>query len=147
MNVMTSHEEQNKEIVRRFYEAFNMNDEATLKEVLEPELTAYTHGDTEPQNRAAMLQRIRMWNAAFETQFTVEEQIAEEDRVATRVTMHAIHNRGEFQGLTPNGKNVAVEGITIERINNGKIVERRVSSDWYGMMQQLGLIPPPQPGK
>jgi predicted ester cyclase len=84
-----------------------------------------------------------MWNAAFETYFTIEEQIAEGDKVATRSTMRAIHNRGEFQGLPPSGKQVEIEGTTIERIEDSKIVERRVSSDWYGMMQQLGLVPPP----
>ncbi len=58
--------------------------------------------------------------------------------------MRAVHNRGEFQGLPPDGKEIVIGGINIERLQNGKIVERRVSADWLGMMQQLGLIPPPQ---
>lgn len=58
--------------------------------------------------------------------------------------MRAVHNRGEFQDLTPNGKKIAVGGISIEHLKDGKIVERRVSSGWQGMMQQLGLIPPGQ---
>jgi steroid delta-isomerase-like uncharacterized protein len=136
--------EQNKAIVRRFYEAFNANDEAALKEVLTPDLVAYTHGAPGPQSRDAMLQGISAWNATFETHFTIDEQIAEGDKVASRVTMHAIHNRGAFQGLPPSGKQVETNSVTIERIKDGKIVERRVSSDWLGMMQQLGLIPPPQ---
>ena len=85
-----------------------------------------------------------MWNAAFETRFAVEEKIAEGDKVSTRVTMRAIHSRGAFQDLPPSGKEIVVGGITIERIKDGKIVERRVSSDWLGMLQQLGLVPPPQ---
>jgi steroid delta-isomerase-like uncharacterized protein len=139
---MTS--EQNKAIVRRFYEAFTDNNQTALKEILAPDLVAYTHGTSSPQNRDAQLQLINMWNAAFETHFTVEEQIAEANKVATRVTMHATHNRGEFQGLPPTGKKIVVDGINIEHIEDGKIVERRVSSDWLGMMQQIGLIPPPQ---
>jgi predicted ester cyclase len=137
--------ERNKAIVRRFYQAFEANDEGALKEVLAPDLMAYSHGAPGPQSREAHLQTIGSWNAAFgETHFTIEEQLAEGDKVATRVTMRSVHNRGDFQGVPPTGKQVAVSGISLERINDGKIVERRVSGDWLGMMQQLGLIPPPQ---
>ncbi len=136
--------EENKAIVRRFYEAFEANDQATLNELLAPDLVAYSHGAPGPQSREVHLQGISGWNASFETHFTVEEQIAEGDKVATRVTMRAIHNGGEFQGIPPTGKQIEVGGITIERIKDGKIVERRVSSDWLGMLQQLGLVPPPQ---
>ena len=137
--------EQNKVIVRRFFEAFNANDQAALKDVLASDLVAYSHAAPGPHNREVHLQGISMWNAAFETHFTIDEQIAEGDKVATRVTMRAIHNGGEFQGLPPTGKQVEIGGTTIERIKDGKIVERRVSSDWYGLMQQLGLIPAPAP--
>jgi len=136
--------EQNKAIARRFYEVFEANDEGALKEVLAPDLVAYSHGAPGPQNREVHVQGIRMWNAAFETRFTIDDQIAEGDRVATRVTMRAVHNRGEFQGLPPSGKEIVVGGIAIERIKDGKIVERQVSGDWLAMMQQLGLVPPPQ---
>jgi len=68
-----------------------------MKDVLAPELVAYTHGDPNPASRDSMLQTIREWNVAFETHFTIEEQIAEGDKVATRTTTRAIHNRGSFQ--------------------------------------------------
>ena len=135
--------EQNKAIVRRFFEAFEANDVAALNEVLAPNLVAYTHGSPDPQSRELMLQGISMWNASFETHFTTDEQIAEGDKVATRVTMLAIHNRGAFQGLPPTGKQVENSSVTIERLKDGKIVERRVIGDWIGMLQQLGLVPEP----
>jgi len=138
--------EQNKAIVRRFFEAFEANDEAAMKEVLAPDLVAYTHGAPGPQTREAMLQGISWWNATFSgSHFTFEEQIAEGDKVATHVTMRAIHSLGDFQGLPPSGKQVVMRSVTIERIKDGKIVERRVIGGWLDMMQQLGLIPPPQP--
>jgi len=141
---MSTREAQNKAIVRRFFEAFEANDQAALKEVLAPDLVAYSHGAPGPQNRDAHLQGISGWNAAFsETRFTIEEQIAEGDKVATRSTMRSVHSHGDFQGLSPTGKQIAVGGISIERIEDGKIVERRVSADWLGMMQQLGLVPSP----
>lgn len=140
---MTS--EQNKAVVRSFFKAFEANDQASLRELLAPDLTAYSHAAPGPQNREVHMQGISMWNAAFdETHFVVEEQIAEGDKVATRGTIRATHSGGEFQGLPPTGKKVEVSGTTIEHIKDGKIVKRWVSSDWLGMMQQLGLIPPPQ---
>jgi predicted ester cyclase len=82
-----------------------------------------------------------MFSTAFsEIHYTVEDQVAEGDKVATRVTLRATHS-GDFQGLPPTGKQIAVSGLTLERIRDGKIVERRVSFDQMGMMQQLGLVP------
>ena len=140
--------EQNKAIVRRFFEAFEASDEAAMKEVLAVDLVAYTHGAPGSQSREAMLQGISWWNATFSgSHFTIEEQIAEGDKVATHVTMRAIHNRGDFQGLPPSGKQVEMRSVTIERIKDGKIVERRVIGGWLAMMQQLGLIPAPTPAR
>ncbi len=140
--------EQNKAVVRRFFEAFAADDQAALTELLAPDLVAYSHGAPGPQSREAHLQGIRLWNAAFgDTHFTIHEQLAEGDTVATRVTMRSVHSRGEYQGLPPTGKEVTTDSVTIERIRDGRIVERRVSADWAGLMQQLGLLPPPQPAR
>jgi steroid delta-isomerase-like uncharacterized protein len=139
--------EQNKAVVRRFFEAFAANDQAALKEALAPDLVAYTHVGPGPVNREALLQAIGMWNTVFrETSFTIEEQIAEGNQVATRTTMRAVHSGGDFQGVPPTGKKIAIGGITFNRIKDGTIVEHRVNADFMGMMQQLGLIPPPAAG-
>ncbi len=140
--------EQNKAVVRRFFAAFEADDQAALTEVLAPDLVAYSPGGPGPQSREVHLQGIRMWNAAFgDTHFTIHEQIGEGDKVATRVSMRSVHSRGDFQGLPPTGKEVTTDSVTIERIRDGKIVERRVVHDWLGLMQQLGLLPPPQPAR
>jgi predicted ester cyclase len=137
--------EENKALVRRFYEAFEANDQAALKEILAPNLVAYSHGAPGPQTREVHLQGIRSWNQAFnDTQFAIKEQIAEGDLVATRTILRSVHSGGDFQGLPPTGKQIELQGFTLERIKDGRIVERRVSSDWLAMMQQLGLAPPPQ---
>lgn len=138
---MTTREAQNKEIVRNFYKAFEANDAAALRATLSPELVAYSHANPEPQNLDTHIEGIQAWNRAFAaTRFTIEEQIAEQDKVATRVAMAATHSGGAFQGLAPTGRQIAISGISIERILDGKIVERRVNSDWWSMMQQLGLV-------
>jgi steroid delta-isomerase-like uncharacterized protein len=142
---MTTREAQNKAVVRRFFEAFESNNLAALHDILAPGLVAYSHGQPDPQNREQHLETIRAWNASFgETRFTIEEQIAEGDTVATRMTFRSVHNRSNFMGLPPTGKQVVTSGVSFERIQDGKIVERRAVSDWVGLLQQLGLVSAPQ---
>jgi predicted ester cyclase len=138
---------ENKAIVRRFYKAFEADDQTTLKELLAPDLAAYSYGGG-PQNRAAHLSQIGGWNAMFsDTRFEIAEQIAEGDLVATRVTMYSTHSRADYQGVPPTGKQVVIPAVSLERIRGGQITERRVNADWLTMLQQLGLIPPPPPTK
>ena len=137
--------EQNKAIVRRFFESLGGNDQATLYELLSSDLVAHMPGMPGPLSRELMLQGASMFSAAFSDQhYTVEDQIADGDKVATRTTWQATHSAGNFQGVSPTGKRVVASGISIERIQDGKIVERWLTYDQIGMMQQLGLIPPPQ---
>ena len=73
---------------------------------------------------------------------TVEEMIVEGDRVAERWTGRGTH-RGEWQGIPPTGKRVAMPGVVFYRIEGGKIVEFRGSFDRMSLMQQIGAIPGP----
>ena len=130
----------NKAVVRRFYQAFEANDLEALQDVLAPELVAY---NLNPQNRDEHLQGIRGWNAIFsDNQFEILDQIAEGDMVASHVILRSTHSKANFQGVPPSGKQIVTPAVSIERIKDGKIVERRVYSDRLGMMRQLGLIPP-----
>ena len=139
--------EENKAIARRFFEALGANDQAALNELLAPDFVAHHSATPGPLNREALLQGISMVSVAFsDNYYTIEDQIAEGDRVATRVTWRATHT-GDFQGYSPTGKQIEVSGIAIERHKDGKIVERWLNYDQLGVMQQLGLVPPPQPTK
>jgi predicted ester cyclase len=134
--------DQNKEVVRRFFRAFEDQDEAGLIRVLSPNLQAYVHGNTEPVDRGTMLQAIKGWNAMFSgTSFTLEDQVAEGDLVACRVTMYAVHSGGEFEGIAPTGVPITSESLTHERVVDGLIVERRVASNWEDIKQQLTAVP------
>lgn len=131
--------EQNKTVVRRFWQAYETNDQAALNEVLAPDLVARTPGSPEPQNRERHLQGISMFNAAFsDRHFTVDEMIAEGDTIATRTTLRGIHT-GAFQGHLPTGRPMAATGLTLERIQDGRIVERWFSFDTARVLQELGL--------
>ena len=131
--------EQNKAIVRRFYTAFEGNDMESLKTVLAPDLVAY---NPHAQNRDEHLQGVSQWNSIFsDNRFEIIDQIAEGDQVATHVILRSIHSKAAFQGVPPSGKQIAIPAMTLERVKDGKIVERRVYSDRLGMLQQLGLLP------
>jgi predicted ester cyclase len=70
---------------------------------------------------------------------TIEDMIAEGDKVVTRLTFGGTH-QGTFQGIPPTGKQVTITGIQILRIADSKLVEHRSEFDALGMMQQLGVI-------
>ncbi len=79
--------------------------------------------------------------AAFEhLNVTVDDMVAEGDRVAARFTARGVH-KGSFMGLPPTGKPITMTGIEIFRIENGKIAELWGEANLLGLMQQLGIIP------
>jgi steroid delta-isomerase-like uncharacterized protein len=93
--------------------------------------------------REGLRQWLASWIAAFpDVRWTVEEQIADEDRVWSRSIWRGTH-QGSFLGIPPTGKNVAVAAWTIDRFTDGKIAESRIIMDTLGLMQQLGVIPAP----
>ena len=73
---------------------------------------------------------------------TIDEQIAEGDKVVTRWTAEGTH-RGDLWGVPPTGRRVVFTGIGINRIVGGKYVEGRSIVDTFGMMRQLGVMPVP----
>ena len=73
---------------------------------------------------------------------TVDDQIAEGDKVATRWTGRGTQT-GEMAGIAPTGKDVTVSGITLSRLEGGQVVEEWTTWDTLGMLVQLGAIPEP----
>ena len=138
---MSTQTEQNKAIVRHNYETADQNDLTTFSEQLAPDIAVHLPGMPGPLNREALIQMMNvMFSGLTQRQHVFDEQIAEGDKVATRLTLHAVHT-GEFQGMPATGKQIVVPQIAIHRIRNGKIVEVWTSSDDVGMMKQLGLMP------
>ena len=84
-----------------------------------------------------------MYRTAFpDLQITVEDQVAEGDKVVTRWTARGTH-RGELLGVTPSGNRVEISGISIDRFSGSKFVESWSNYDALGTMQQIGAIPEP----
>jgi steroid delta-isomerase-like uncharacterized protein len=138
---MSTQTEQNKAIIRRLEEANDSEIKATTLELLAPDFVLHMSGSPGPLNREAVMQLAAAWRSAFSNaQHTFEDQIAEDNKVVSRFTWHAVHT-GEFQGMPATGKQIAVAGMYIDRIRDGQVVERWASLDSMGMMQQLGLMP------
>ena len=73
---------------------------------------------------------------------TIEDLIAEGDKVVARWRSRATH-RGDYMGMPPSGKEVQIMGISVYRIEEGKIAQEWTVEDQFGLMQQIGAIPEP----
>lgn len=96
-----------------------------------------------PQTREGARQlAILCWRAFPDLRLTIEDQMAEGDKVATRWTARGMHT-GEFMGIAPTGKPVVVRGISVNRLLGGKIVEAWSAIDQPRMLALLGLLDHP----
>ena len=136
--------EENKALVRRFVdEVQSAGNIDAIDELCSPEFVNHSAPSGMPPNREGVKQVTAMFRQAFpDSYFTVEEMIAEGDRVATRKTFHGTHE-GEFMGIPPSGKTVTMGLMDVVRISEGRVVEHWSMGDNLGMMQQLGVIPRP----
>jgi steroid delta-isomerase-like uncharacterized protein len=134
--------EDNKALYRRYFEAMNKGQEAFMAAMDELCAPDYVwHGPLGEMDLAAWKQMAPAFYTAFPDQHaTVEDLLAEGDKVVARFTVRGTH-QGEFMGIPPTGKVVTYRGIVISRFAGGKIVEDWESADMLGFMQQLGAIP------
>jgi steroid delta-isomerase-like uncharacterized protein len=86
---------------------------------------------------------LRAMRSAFpDLEFSIQEQIAQGDKVASRFEWTGTHS-GQFLGVPATGRRVQVWGVVIDRLVQGRIKETRIIMDMLGLMIQLGLFPPP----
>jgi steroid delta-isomerase-like uncharacterized protein len=132
----------NKELSRRFTELFSTGDEALAHEVLSPDVVFHgTAGDGELRGIDELKAFVARYRRVFpDARSTVEDQIAEGDKVVTRWRARGTH-RGEFGSVGATGKQFEMDGVTIERIAGGKIAEVWVARDELGLLGKLGLLP------
>jgi steroid delta-isomerase-like uncharacterized protein len=131
--------EENKALARRSWGIVDNPD--LIDEVYAADLVWH-----EPDQDVRGLEEAKQFLAIYKTAFpdlhaTVEDAIAEGDKVVTRWTVRGTH-QGEIEEFgPPTGRQVEIKGITIHRIDGGKIVEEWERYDNLGVMQQLGLVP------
>jgi steroid delta-isomerase-like uncharacterized protein len=131
--------EDNKALARRSWEVVENLD--ILDEVYASDLVWH-----EPDQDVHGLEEARQFVTTYKTAFpdlnvTVEDVISEGDNVVTRYTMRGTH-QGEIEEFgPPTGRQVELQGITVHRIADGKIVEEWERYDNLSLLQQLGLAP------
>jgi predicted ester cyclase len=142
--------ETNKTIVRRFIEeCSNGRNDALLEQIISPDWVS--HGTQSANATAPPLPRgvegiKQLQGQVFsiwpDNRWTIEDMIAEEDKVVVRMTSHATH-RGEYRGIAATGRHVTFSAIWIYRLVDGKIVEAWRSADDLGRIMQIGgaIIP------
>ncbi len=142
--------EANKALARRVTdEVWNQGNMAAVDDLFTS--AAVTHGRTaadDIRGTDGFKQYVTPLRTAFpDLHLTIEDQIAEGDKVANRFTMHGTQkgelHLGPSSTVPPTGKEVTITGIVINRLDGGKIAETWVNVDQLGLLQQLGLFPPP----
>ncbi len=135
--------EQNKSLVRRYLEqTINAGDVAAFDEFTSRDYIGHMTG-VPVFDHETHKQLLTAFRAAFpDLQVTIEDLIAEGDKVVSRSTYTGTH-RGEFQGMPPTGKGFTISGMNITRIADDMIVEDWTVLDMLGMLQQIGAVPAP----
>lgn len=136
--------ESNKAVVQRFREALDAGDLDGAFAVFAPNAVVHMGSAPEPLSMEGFKQMGQLLLGAFTgSTSTVEDMIAEGDKVVSRLTFRGAHT-GDLMGIPPTGKSVTMSEIIIDRLADGQIVESWRLFDQMAMMQQLGLIPAPE---
>ena len=139
--------EHNKVVVRRFVEELWNNrdldvaDEIFAADCITHQISSGSEPAASPRDPETLKRHVAEWLAGFpDLSFSVEQMIADTDRVVSRIVMRGTHT-GVWLGVAPTGKRVSLRMMTVHRIANGKIVEDWVLVESLGFLQQLGLLP------
>jgi steroid delta-isomerase-like uncharacterized protein len=135
---------ENKAIVRRYFEeVWNRQNLDVVDEIIAPNLL---DREVDGSEQGSGPEDVKSYLAGYylkalpDVHITVEFQVAEGDMVLTYVTVRGTH-RGELLGVPATGKQIEVTGMSVDRIEGGKIVEGWVSWDQLGLLRQLGANP------
>jgi steroid delta-isomerase-like uncharacterized protein len=131
--------EENKALVRRWFEAIDRGDDDAIDELLAEDYVDHNPAIPGlPPGREGVRRANELLRAAFpDPVHTIEEQLAEGDKVMTRLVTRGTFV-GAFLGYQPTGQAVEITGVAVHRIVDGKLAEHWAHVDMAGFMQQLG---------
>ena len=134
-------EAENKAIVRRYYdEVLTGRNLEVVDKLFAPDFISHT-ASGKIVDLATYLQAVSMSHSAFpDLHVTIEDQMAEGDKVATRWTAHGTQT-GPYMGIPPTGRALTVSAIHIHRLANDRLIEHWEQIDTLGALQQLGVLP------
>lgn len=137
--------DQNKKLMSRgIDEVWNQGHFAVADELIDSDFVAHTPRSADDLHGPEGVKRYyaSLREAFPDLHFTIEDQIAEGDKVVARWTAEGTH-KGEFRGIPPSGKQVSLSGITINRVADGTMMEGWTNLDELGLLRQLGALPAP----
>jgi steroid delta-isomerase-like uncharacterized protein len=137
--------EENKALVRRFYEEIDKGNMAAMDELVAEDYINH-HPPPFPglaPGREGLKQAFKIFWEATPGHHEIEDQVAEGDKVVTRLTAYGTHER-DLPGIPATGKKMQMTAIAIHRIADGKIGEHWSNTDELGLLQQLEVVPAPE---
>jgi steroid delta-isomerase-like uncharacterized protein len=139
--------ENNKQLIIRFFdEVWNQRKLEIADDIFDNDCQTFQLRSgapvtSTPRGPESVKIHIAEWLSGFpDLKFTIEQMIAEGDRVSTLLVMNGTH-AGEWLGIPPNGKHINIRMMTIHRFRNCKIIEDWVVVESLGFFQQLGIVP------
>ncbi len=134
--------EENKQLVRRFYEEIDKGNLNVIDELVAEDYVDHNPPPFPglPAGRAGVKQAFKIFWEATPGHHHIEDQIAEGDKVVTRLTSFGKHE-GDLPGAPRTGNDLKMTSITIHRIADGKLVEKWAEKDVMGFLKQIGVIP------
>jgi steroid delta-isomerase-like uncharacterized protein len=134
--------ETNKQIARAFLKSADDADFDAWRAIASPDLVASANGG-DVMDREQFEGMVRGILGGFSNgRHVIESQVAEGDRVATRLTWTALHT-GEFNGVPASNRPVRIAGDSFDRIEDGRLVEHHAQFDLMALMVQIGAVPVP----
>lgn len=134
----------NKAIVRRWFEeVWNRGREETIDELFAAHGIGYGLGDTDVPTRGPAEFKLfanNLRGAIPDIRMTIEDIMAEGDKVTVRITVEGTHKGGQL-GVAPTGRRIRIAGVVLVRIANGQIFEGWNSWDQLGLLRQIGALP------
>ena len=129
--------EMNKVAKKKYFEAVNAGTLDAIDDLFAPDYVLHMAGAPDVEGAAMIKQMVAGSLAALsDAEFEVQDMVAEGDRVATRWTITGVHS-GEFFGVPPTNRRLTMNGIVIDRFQDGRVVEAWESFDMHGLMAQL----------
>jgi steroid delta-isomerase-like uncharacterized protein len=133
--------EQNKALVRRFYEEIDKGNVDAMDELVAENYIDHNPPPFPglPPGREGLKQAFRLFWDATPGFHRIEDQVAEADKVVTRLTAFGKHER-DLPGAPRTGNDLKMTSITVHRIENGKLAEKWAEKDMLGFLQQIGVL-------
>jgi ketosteroid isomerase-like protein len=134
---------ENEAVARRFFEELcNGRRLDIAEEIIAPDWEMHEPQTPPASGPEGAVATVRIYQEGLDGRWEVKEMLSAGDKVVTRWVGHGVHN-AELMGIPPTGREIHVDAITIQRIENGKIAEDWTVWDALGMLQQLGVVEAP----